>query len=337
MRILDKNFKPIKEIDVFKSLIWHEIYYGCGVFEAHINEFLNENAKYIYNDDLQQLGIILTHSRTKNEYTYTGKMLKALLENKVIYNQEHYVNKTPEFIVKDLVRKYAQTEFNLEIEPIQNLGEVIGTEKVIGENLMIYIDSLLETQELSCRIDFDYPTSKLTFKVFAGADCTTSKPPLSLNFENILDYTYHENFDKFKNFAYIRGEEKEDGSSILETVDLRENLTDVKQELYVNASSQKSSFQTSDGETITFTELQYRNILKTKGLQSLSKNNKQFQIEIRYNNNIGNIGDKRLFKDQFIILEQRITEIITGYEGGYKKQEATFGKPSVLRKEFFQL
>lgn len=328
MKILDKNFNPIYELDDYQSLIWHEKYYGCGEIEIHVPKML-EGAYYIYNNDLKETAIIESYKRDSTKVVYKGSLLKALLRNRIVSIPTLYANKTAEFIAKDLVTRYGGQ--NIKVAPTKNLGTSIEYVQLLGENLLEYIDTLLCTQELGCYIYYDYLTAELIFDVFKGEDNTINKRPLSKDFETILDATYSEDMKSYKNFAYVGGEQRADGSRLVVPVDRRTNPEEPARELWVDAAGVRKEILNPDGSKTILTDAQYRQALISKGIEELSGYNISDQIDI-INQETLELGEKRVYKDDYVITEQRVVEIMTGYEKGGKKQVATFGKPR-KRKE----
>ena len=99
---LDENFNPLGVLENYESMIWHEKYFECGAFEFHAPYSLGD-ALYIYDNQTDLTGIIESLEKEKMKHKYSGRLLKALLENKVISYTCTYTNKSTEYIVKDLV------------------------------------------------------------------------------------------------------------------------------------------------------------------------------------------------------------------------------------------
>lgn len=328
MIALDANFTPLAVIDNFESFIWHEKYFTVGSFEMHIG-YKIDNFVYVYNKDFKEAGVVEEINITDNKFIYKGRFLKSLLDNKVIHKTMIYENKTVEFIAKDLVREFAGQE--ILVEPIVNLGTAISIQ-VTGDNLLEFIDKLLETQELGCYIDYDYVNNTKTFRVFKGLDSTLTKPPLSQNYENIFSFNYFLNKQNVKNFAYVAGEATGSKTRKIIEVDIRKNPEEEKRELWVDARDLQSEKYNEDGSSETIPEAQYLEMLKQRGLEKLSEYQIEETIEIQPNDTF-EIGEKRVFKAQNLMTEQRVTEIITAFEENAIKKDAVFGLQKLSRVE----
>lgn len=316
----DKNFKIIRLLENFESLIWADKYFGCGEMEFHAPYSL-ENAKYIYDNQENKVGVIESLIYENFRHKYKGRFLKSLLSNKVISSTRTYFNKTPEYIVKDLVAKFAGQ--SIKIEPNKNRGTVIENLQVTGENLMEFTDKLLENSELGARIDFDFNTKTLTYIVFEGTD-NSNKMPLSKDFENIIEFTYTKDASNFKNFAYVAGEEKEGKPRTIVKVDRRKNQSEEKLEIWVDARDLQSTYQTDDGKDATLSAEEYKQVLVARGKEKLDEYSALETVDIEPMGDF-EIGEIRTFKDGSLITTQRITERVVAYEENRKKSEITFG------------
>lgn len=315
---LNSAFQPIGILDNFESLIWDDKYFSCGNFEFHAPYSLG-NASYIYDNSEDQVGVIESIEKENMKHVYKGRLLKCLLSNKVINSTCTYTKKSTEYIVKDLVRRFAGQ--NIEIEENQNRGLVIDTLQVTGDNLMEYTDSLLEDSELGARIELDFATGELTYKVYEGID-NTSKMPMSKEFENIYSFTYTNDRSNFKNFAYVAGEDS-GKNRVVVTVDKRVG-DEEKVEIYVDARDVQSEYTDEAGEQQTMTETEYKEALYQRGIEKLAEYQIQETIDIDPKDRF-QLGEKRTFRDGNLISVQRITERIMAYEDNTVKQSVIFG------------
>lgn len=322
--LLDENFDALGTLEGFESLIWNDKYFECGDFEFHAPYALTDGA-YIYDNVEEQTGVIEGIKKQRMRHVYTGRMLKCLLANKVISKQETYTNKTPEFIVKDLVKKYAGQD--IQIEENQDRGKVT-TVQVWGDNLMEFTDNLLKNDELGARIDYDYITGTLVYKVYEGPD-NTDDAPLSKEFENINDYLYNRDIKEYKNFAYVKSN---DETPIIVTVD-RTNGEE-KREIWLDGSVSKTYYD-DDGTEHTMTDAEYREALRKEGEKRLDDYAILETIEIEPNSELEKLqmGEKRLFRDENYIAEQRVTERLMAYEDNRIKQSVVLGLQKLTRIE----
>lgn len=315
---LNSAFQPIGILDNFESLIWDDKYFSCGNFEFHAPYSLGD-ASYVYDNSENQVGVIESIEKENMKHVYKGRLLKCLLSNKVINSTCTYTKKSTEYIVKDLVRRFAGQ--NIQIEENQNRGLMIDALQVTGNNLMEYTDSLLEDSELGARIELDFATGKLTYKVYEGVD-NTSKMPMSKEFENIYSFTYTNDRSNFKNFAYVAGEDS-GKNRVVVTVDKRVG-DEEKLEIYVDARDVQSEYIDEAGEQQTMTETEYKEALYQRGIEKLTEYQIQETIDIDPKDRF-QLGEKRTFRDGNLISVQRITERSMAYEDNTVKQSVIFG------------
>lgn len=315
---LDADFQPIGTLENFQSLIWDDKYFSCGNFEFHAPYSLGD-ASYIYDNSENQVGVVESLEKDGMSHVYKGRLLKSLLSKKVISSVCTYTKKSTEYIVKDLVKRFAGQ--NIQVEANLNRGLVIDTLQVTGDNLMEYTDSLLEDSELGARIDFDFQTRKLTYVVYEGID-NTAKMPMSKEFENIYSFTYTNDRSNFKNYAYVAGEDSRK-NRIIVTVDKRIG-DEEKLEIYVDARDIQSEYTDEAGKQQTMTETEYKEALYQRGIEKLAEYQIQETIDIDPKDRF-QLGEKRTFRDGSLISTQRITERVMAYEDNTIKQSITFG------------
>ena len=318
MKIFNKNRVPLSELDNFISLTWHEIFFGCGKFELVVMNPINDIG-YVYNTDLDQLGIVQDIMKESNKVVYKGRLLKFELNNKVISERINFKNKSADQIAKSLVSKFFPT---ILIENTEILSDVIPQTQVFGENVLEFTDELLQNSNLSGKIDYNFIDDVYTYKVDKIEDNTSIKFPLSISNGNIAKTKYSLNKSEFKNFAFIMGK-KENDVEIITTVDLRKSTSETPIEIFVD----KKSLSDKD-----LTDLEFIETLKQSGLEELKKYNQEEIIEFTPIEKDLKLGEKRLYNDNEIITEQIVTEIITTYENGVVEKTVEFGKINVKEK-----
>lgn len=327
MKALNSEFIPIAEVDIYESLILHLKYYKCGSFELYSNMVIPGLA-YCYMDEFpgNNVGIVESIS-IGNGVTYSGRLLKQLLSNKVIHKTKTFYKKTPEQIAKALVAEFALQD--IVIEEDKGLGTQI-TIQVTGENLLEFCDKILETQDLGCEVIYDYVTNEKVFRVFKGAD-NTQYAPLSTNFENIAEYQYKSDRSSFKNYAYVAGEVQEGQPRAMVEVDMRKG-NEEKRELWVDARDLQSEVENDNGEMERVSQEEYENMLYQRGAEKLLEYNSEESCVISPKIDLS-IGELRCFKDDEtgIESEQRVVELIYAKEGNSIKQDIVWGKQNIRR------
>lgn len=316
---LNENFLPLGILENFESLIWDIKYYECGEFQLNAPYSLGDEAKYIYDNVQNEVGIIEYVEKEDINHIYKGRLLKGLLNNKVISTTCTYTNKTPEYIAIDLVKKFAGQ--NILVETSQNRGTPIDTLQVTGDNLMEYTDELLKTADLGAKIEYDYVENTLTYKIIEGVD-NSEKFPMAKEFENIYSFKYTNSIADFKNFAYVDGENSAK-KRVRVTVDIRTG-NEEKRELYVDARDLQQEYTEDDGTQVTLTASEYKQALIQRGYEKLAEYQIQETVEIEPVNNY-ELGEIRTFRDGNLFTTQRLTEKLIAYEDNTTKQTNTFG------------
>lgn len=239
IRILDKNFNLLGEIDDYESLIFIRRFFKVGEFELRINvnkshtEKLIENNLIVLGDSLNKVGIIMHRENTYDEMgeptdtlLIKGPTLKGLCNRRLIVPP---VNKAYESCEgsQEAIMKYF-VDRNM-VNP-DDLGRKIEN-VIIAENLdrgqqdkwrsrfEVLADKLTEIGEysnLGWDIILDYENQKFVFDVLEGRDLTADQeilPPVifSIEFNNITNRYFVESILNHSNVGYAGGQgEKED-------------------------------------------------------------------------------------------------------------------------------
>ena len=316
--LLGDKFEMAGMLDNFYSFVWNLKYFGCSEFEFYTNKEIS--GRYAYDNSINIAGIVEGVEIEGSKYKYTGRSLKALLANRVISQRITYTNKTTEFIVKDLVQRFAGQ--NIAIEPNKDRGKIVDTLQVEGENLMEFTDTLLEDYELASIVWFDYDTKQLTFSIYESID-NSKKIPLSDSFENLNGYVYNKDMAEFKNYIYVAGEEEEGKKRQIVTVDYRLNPEEERRELWLSASA-RQNYTDDNGQEVILSDEQYRKALEEEGRKKL--NEYQILETINLDAKIDlQLGEKRTFRADNYFSTQIITEMLIGYEKNQTRKEYTFG------------
>lgn len=349
--VLDKDFELLGEFSVYRSLIWNRRYYEPGVFEIHtaVEYFpLLNSGLYIFRHDRKELGVIrnVNYSQT-NDGARTafckGYFAEHLLDGRVIIPAVN-ITGTPEEIGRQLVQSYfIAPADNDRAFPHLKLGEARGlgestrlqnTGDHVGEKLY----ELEQTQELSHRLVFDFEENVLTFETWAGLDRTddqeiNSPATFSNAFYNVKNVVYDRDDSSAANFAYVLGE-GEGADRVVVEVDLRSSPDQERREIYVDAKDLRKTYKDSAGNDKTYTDAQYRELLRQRGLEKLN----EYATVETVNSDIDaaanlvymkdfDLGDLCTYQNHDVGIEtvERITEIQEVYEGSKTTLNLTFG------------
>ena len=292
-----------------------------------------------------------TESDTAQKTAFAkGYFSEDLLNNRVIngnYNKYGIL----EDVSRDIVNTYCINSGSARKIPKLELG----TRKGIGSSLRLQVtganvgEQLYMTEQsqgMSHRIAYNYEQNKLRFEVWEGLDRTDEQDVnswaiFSDSFRNIRDAVYNQDESNYKNVAYVAGAGEGSSRTIVE-VDIRTDPNEERRETWVDARDLQKTY-TSGGSQVTYTDAQYRELLRQRGLDKLT----QFaQIET-VNSNVDpsanlvygtdyDLGDLCTYRytDVNIEMSKRITEITETIEGSSRTLALTFGidKASDIRQ-----
>lgn len=283
-------------LDTAQSVIWHSVYYGVGDFQIYIAltdalQIIGE-ARYITRPDNDEVGVIesiLIGDDIENGkmITIKGRFAKSLLDRRIIYNLSGTSNKATilkgnvETNVRSLVNNNAIASRSL---GIFELGAVAGISKVIVdengsatqkqvsyENLLDYTEEVLKEYALASKVTLS--NKKLQYSVYEGADRsaynTDGNQPIvfSKEYDNLLSSEYTHDTTLEKNVALVGGEgEGVDRFCVL--VGSQNGLQ--RKEVFVDASSISKKYKDENEVEKTYTDSEYRAMLKAHGHQTMS-------------------------------------------------------------------
>lgn len=349
--VLDENFDTLGAIPLFRTLIWIRRYQKLGAFELYTTKeyfpLLNAG-RYLYRNDAEELGVIdeVNYAQDDSgarEIYAKGNFAECLLQNRVI-DETVTLSGPLETAMRNLVAKFAISpkDSARSIKHLR-LGQVAGltatvSSQVTGENLSEELYSLGNAENISHRVKYDYLTNDLAFEVWRGKDRRDSQTEnswaiFSNSFYNIKDAIYNRDASSYKNFAFVAGE-GEGSSRVIVEVDLRENASEERREIYVDARD----LQSDDGDGNVLTVAEYKALLIQRGKEKLAEYQKvetvtssvDSQANLEYKKDY-DLGDYCTYINTEIGIEtaQRITEIMETYEGGAVELIVTFGNDGI--------
>lgn len=258
-KALDSNFNLLSLIEPH-NVQWNRKYYECGTYALEIaqDQYMPE-MKYIYCTDRPETGIIQKVSWSGTNVTLEGCFLEKILDDKIIY-PTFYGSGEITNVLTSLVNKYKE---DLPINTIQalNSGSKVDfqeTGTTIGEKLY----EILQTQEMSYRLLYDFEKNSVTLQFYQGMDRTQESGnnfvTFSSLYENLTDVLVDTDDSNYKNFALVAGQDSGDNRVTVE-VDLSNG--GYKKKVFIDErQTQQSSDQSLD---------QYKLELYQKGLEKL--------------------------------------------------------------------
>ena len=308
IEILDLNRMPIGVIDTAKSIIWHSVYFGVGDFEIYAQAtpkhlLLLSKHNYVARNGTDDIGVIEKIQVTfsiKDGYMIiaSGRFVKSILDRRLIYrlmsngktNKPTVLSGKVEVAARKLVQDNAinctwDTRRNIPnfvLGALKNYSQIIvdedgnASEKQVSyQNLLEYTDELLQEYGLAAKVTIKESDKKLLYSVYSGADRSTDNTDgndpivFSIDYDNLNSSNYLYNVTPLKNAALIGGE----GEGLDRFYTL---LTGGKsglnlREIFVDASSINKKYTDDNDNEQTYTDAQYKKMLKQQGRQVLAQ------------------------------------------------------------------
>lgn len=294
--VLDKNFNIVGLIDEFESLIWRSAYNEIGDFELYLNasseviELLKKDYYLVRSTDITiEDGnttytnvMIIKNFNLKTDveegdhYRLTGKELKFILKQRIVWTQTNLSGKVEESIRK-LVTENAinptdsnRIILNLVLGSLAGFTETM-KKQITGTRLDEAIIDICKTYNYGWDI-FVY-NQQMVFIVYRGLDrsyAQTDRPYVvfSDEFDNILNSEYQLSSEDYANCCLVAGEGE---GKARKTSTINNNLSGLdRYELYVDARDLSQNKDSSEAEDIISDE-DYDVLLQERGQEQLAE------------------------------------------------------------------
>lgn len=345
IRILDRNFNLLGEIDDYESLMWTRKWHKPDSFEFRIN-VNKQNTQHLQKDNIIVFGGykgVVKHREIDTEDEETihikGKSLSSILGKRITIPPPGQAYDVVNSNVEAVMKAYVMNNCIFPIDPkriIPNL--ILGTNCDRGENLryqtrLKQLDEELEkisiVSGLGWYIDLDYNNQTLIFDVKEGKDLTatqlTNNPVLfSIDFDNIKSQSYIDSDFNYKNVGYVGGQGEGVDRIIKEVGDNKTGLDRI--ETFIDARDIDDNL-----------DLESRGKLKLAEMARLQS----FESEIVPYSNFKykedwDLGDIVTIQNKKwnITLDSRITEVTEIYEQDGFRLDVNFGNtvPTLIEK-----
>ncbi|AJD31586.1 hypothetical protein FDE98_02410 [Clostridium sporogenes] len=259
IRIIDKDFNLLGEIDNYESLIFIRRFFKVGEFELHIN-IDKQNTDKLHEDNLIFLGVyfnkvgIIEHidksmsEDGKEQLVIKGPTLKGIAKRRLIIPSigQGYDNAigSQETIIKQFTNNNIvnPVDVNRKIPQV-----IIAKDKQRGkqdawrtryENLADKITEIAEYSNLGWDITLDTNNNKFVFDVIEGKNLTVDQellPPVifSVDFDNIKNKHFVKSLLNYKNVGYCGGK-GEDEERLIQQVGEAKGLS--RNEVFIDCS-----------------------------------------------------------------------------------------------------
>lgn len=349
IRIIDKDFNFLGELDTYESVIFERSLYGVGKFEINLSigertdlSIIQEDNIIIIGNDEKKAGIIkyVSLSQTENEtMTIKGSQLKNVIGRRITVppGGQAYdaVTANAETVIKGYVDRNCvnpvdpnRTISKIQIAANQNRG-ISTSYQTRFKKLNEEIAKISKAAELGWTMELDTANNVWIFDVKEVIDKTagqSTNPPLifSIDFDNVDKQGLINDNQNKKTTAIVAGK----GEGIeREIVEVNNTFSDLeREELFVDAR-----------------DLEDLGDLGTRGEQKLSELSsiKSFECEIKPFANLEyqvdwDLGDKATVSNRKwnVTLDSIITSVKEIYEEDGFKVFATFGNkvPTLIDK-----
>lgn len=308
LEIRNQNFEIAGICDVFKSLIWHVVYFGVGDFEiyAPVNPYnlallIEDNYVTRPNDD--NIGIIETV-----DYTYsaqdgrmivaTGRFAKSILDRRLACDirgfSGGYYQPYPYVLSGNVVgncmllisncaidsslteRNISQLVLGARYESYKEIVDDNGNPtkiQVLNENLLTWTDEFLKKYGLAAHVKLN-ANNKLEYTVYEGknraVDNTAGNAPVifSQDYENLISSDFKANKAIYKNQIIVGGESDNDGRYYFISEPTETGIS--RRETYLDASKTSHKYISGGIET-TMSDAEYKATLAAIGSQKLAE------------------------------------------------------------------
>lgn len=337
LRILDKNFNPVKILDAFRSLLWVDRYATYGTFELSTEirlEILEKIRQdyYICSSESERTMIVETieieSDLEEGSYIHiTGSSLEKILDRRIVWGRKilngNFQNAIQSLIndaiISPSISERKISNFIFQRSTDSRITSLTVTKEYTGDNLLDAITELCSLHNVGFKVILN-DSNQFVFSLFVGEDrgYDQDKNPLvifSPKFENLVNSNYLESNAEYKNITLIGGE-GEDQERVYTTYGSGSGLE--RRELFTDARDLSSGKDTDNEIPMS----QYLSNLQKRGKEHLEEYPYILAFEgeteprqmFVYNGNFF-IGDIVQIENEYGKSgKTRVTEVVTSYD-----------------------
>lgn len=286
--VMDTDFNMTNVLDVFKSFIWTDRYYGNGDFELFTKvgtDILNKLKidYYLWNKDSGHVMIVEnieidTDIDDGDTVKITGRSLESILDRRIVWPSAT-ISGNLQACIKTLIndsiisptisdRKIENFIFK-EITDTAITSLTVEETEFNGDSIYDVVLSLCSTNGVGFQIIIN-GSNQFEFSLYIGADrsydqTNNSYVTFSPEFDNLINSSYIESKQSYKNVTLVAGEKDENSNVKTASSGSASGLD--RRELYTVASdiSQKQEDDT------TLSDEDYEKLLVQKGTENLQE------------------------------------------------------------------
>ena len=285
--VMDTNFNMISVLDVFKSFIWTDRYYGYGDFELYTKvsaDILNKVKidYYLWNKDSEHVMLvenieIETDIEEGDTIKITGRSLESILDRRIVW-QQTTLSGGLQACIKTLIndsiispsieeRKINNFIFK-ESDDINITGLNIEETEYNGDNVYDVVAGLCSANGIGFKITIN-TNNQFVFSLYSGKNRAYGQNDnpyvtFSPEFDNLINSNYIESKQGYKNVTLVTGEKRSETKTKTAIAGSAAGL--IRRELYTEASdisqTRENNKKISDEE--------YEKLLVQKGLEALN-------------------------------------------------------------------
>lgn len=314
---------------------WSRKYYEVGTFSIQIPyDQYKDDMVYIYSKDKDELGVIdnvrYSISNGLKSVQLSGVFLEKELDDKVVVPDFNGAGILEDEVVR-FVNQYKSDIpllVDAESQGRGNTVEFVATENGIATELY----KILQNEEYSFRIAYDYESNSKAFSIWQGKDRTqeqTENNPVlfSTAFKNLLnpDVVLQKNL---KNYAIVKG--SFDGTDVTTIADVSNG--EYQKQIVIDGSSVESEGLTKNAylaKLKTFGETELFNQYTDVENIVFDVDNESYEYKVDYD-----LGDKCtvIIEDIGLILEGRIISIYEVYKDNRRELSIEFGNKKIVKR-----
>ncbi|MEC0110400.1 siphovirus ReqiPepy6 Gp37-like family protein [Paenibacillus taichungensis] len=229
VRVIDRDFNLLAEIDDYESLQFTRRFYRAGEFEMHIalhkqgvDQLQKENI-IVVDNKMHKAGIIQYREIGQNDQgievlVIKGPTLGGILDRRVtVTDNFDRVRGPAETVMKHYVSNHLIISTNTQrrvpfMSNAPDLGRGMETPwQTRFEPLNTVVQEIAEWCDMGWFVRLDYSTRKWVFEVLPGRNLTSDQntlPPVifSRDFDNIESQSFMDSDQQFKNVGYAGGQ-----------------------------------------------------------------------------------------------------------------------------------
>ncbi len=235
IHVLDQELNLVGIIDDYVSVIWRPAYYDIGDFEIYLKassqalEILRKNYYVVRSSDITVEGGVVTYKKVMiiknihletdveegNYLTITGRELKFLLHQRIVWGQTTLRNDTVEYGIRRLIGANAVHPVEpTRVIPNMQFAEPVGLSERIEKQVSNkqLDEAVIEIcQTYGYGWDIYITDGKLTVEIYKGVDRSynQSERPyvvFSDDFENLTNTEYELETENYANMTLVGGE-----------------------------------------------------------------------------------------------------------------------------------